>query len=32
MKGEITVSNVEYKYEDENYMGAEFRIIIPIKL
>jgi signal transduction histidine kinase len=32
MKGEILVSNVEYKYEKENHLGAEFKIIIPINL
>lgn len=32
MKGEILVSNVEYKYENENHLGAEFKIIIPINL
>lgn len=30
MNGEITVSNVEYKYENENYKGAEFKIELPL--
>lgn len=32
MQGEISVSNVEYKYEGQNYVGAEFEIIFPIRL
>jgi two-component system, NtrC family, sensor kinase len=32
MKGKITVSNVEYQYENENYKGAEFSMIFPINL
>jgi two-component system, NtrC family, sensor kinase len=30
MKGKITASNVDYQYENENYKGAEFEIILPI--
>ncbi len=30
MKGKITVSNIEYKYEDKTYTGAEFIISIPL--
>ena len=29
MKGNITVSNLNYKYEDIDYIGAEFKICIP---
>jgi two-component system NtrC family sensor kinase len=32
MQGEISVSNVKYEYEGQNYVGAEFEIIFPIKL
>jgi PAS domain S-box-containing protein len=30
LHGKITVSNVEYEYNDKNYKGAQFKIIIPI--
>ncbi|PLY09428.1 MAG: hypothetical protein C0626_10625 [Arcobacter sp.] len=30
MKGKISASNVEYKYEDKTHMGAEFVISIPL--
>lgn len=30
MNGKITVSNVEYEYENENYKGAEFKIMLPL--
>ena len=32
MQGEISVSNVKYEYEGQNYVGAEFEIIFPIRL
>ena len=30
MNGKITVSNVEYEYENEKYKGAEFKIELPL--
>ncbi len=30
MKGKITVSNVEFTYENSHYHGAEFTLVIPI--
>jgi signal transduction histidine kinase len=32
MKGKITVSNIDYQYENENYKGAEFIITFSINL
>lgn len=32
MNGKIEVSNFEYKYENENYKGAEFIITLPTNL
>lgn len=32
MKGSITVENKEFIYENENYKGAEFTILIPMDL
>jgi len=29
MDGELKVSNVEYEFEGENYIGAQFTIKIP---
>ena len=32
MDGEINVSNVEYEFEDEKYIGAEFTIKLPLNI
>ena len=31
LKGEIYVKNKEYMYENTNYIGAKFHIIIDLK-
>lgn len=31
MKGEIKVNNVQFTYENKDYLGAEFRLIIPLE-
>ena len=31
MNGELKVSNVEYEFEEENYIGAQFSISIPVE-
>ena len=31
MKGEISVENVDFSYEDQNYTGAEFTIVLPLE-
>jgi len=31
LKGEISVKNIEYEYEDNKYQGALFNIVLPLK-
>ncbi len=31
LHGEISVENIEYKYEDKNYVGAKFTINLPMQ-
>ena len=32
MKGTIEVFNSQYSYEDKMYIGAEFKVLIPLNL